>query len=193
MKLAVFDLDDTLLHLRVSWPEVRREVVALARGKGLAADESEHLVPLGNRLASVPEIKAGIDAIYLKYETACMEGREYTVYPEMVALVRSLRAGGLRLAIASGNHTSVIRKILSDIGLIREFDVVLGRDTVANNKPHPDQLIRIMDALGAKPEETVFIGDSIYDAGAAAAAGVKFIKVHKGPGKDVAALKEALA
>ena len=192
MALVVFDLDETLLHLRVSWTEVRREVVALARARGLEADESEHLVTLGNRLAADPGLKQLIDAIYLKYETACMEGREYSVYPEMVSLVRALRAGGCKLAIASGNHTSVIKKILSDIGLLREFDMVLGRDTVANNKPSPDQLVLIMGALKEGNGGTVFVGDSVYDAGAAAAAGVRFIKVQKGPGKDVAALREAL-
>ncbi len=191
-ELVIFDFDDTLLHLNVRWPLVREEVVALARRDGVKVDPEQHLVPMGNLLARNPERKKAIDRIYRKHELNCMESRDYTPFPQMLRLVRELKSKGKKLAIASGNHTDSITMILDQLGQGRTFDIVCGRDVVSNNKPDPDQLLLIMEQLGARKEGTIFIGDSPNDELAAKSAGVGFFRVTSDHDADARRLRELL-
>jgi phosphoglycolate phosphatase-like HAD superfamily hydrolase len=50
----------------------------------------------------------------------------------------------------------------------------------------------VMDALGAKKGETLFIGDSIYDSMSARAAGVNFFRVTPGSPEDLPKIRAIL-
>jgi len=134
-----------------------------------------------------------VDEIYRRYENECTEKRKYSFFPGMDRLVKSLRARGYKLGIASGNHGSNIKAILDSAGLLDSFDFVCGRDCVEKNKPAPDQLLRIMEKLGASKEKTVFVGNSQFDELAAAAAGVAFIRFQPGKGDSAGGLRKKLA
>jgi len=184
MRLVIFDFDETVVHLHVKWNLVHQDVITQARVMGLPVDGKMRLVQLGNALSGLG-MKEAIDKIYLHHETECISKKNYEVYEDMVALVKELRARGLKLAIASGNHSDSIRSILTLIGLIDSFDLVCGRDATERNKPHPDQLLLIMEKLGIPKEETVFAGDSVHDELAARSAGVRFVKVEPGSAGSV--------
>ena len=46
-------------------------------------------------------------------------------------------------------------------------------------KPKPEMLVRLMRRFGARPEETLFVGDMDKDEGAARAAGTRFTWAHE--------------
>jgi HAD superfamily hydrolase (TIGR01509 family) len=50
----------------------------------------------------------------------------------------------------------------------------VGCDEVPRSKPAPDGVLEACRALGVEPSETILIGDSRFDEGAAKAAGVAF-------------------
>lgn len=52
-------------------------------------------------------------------------------------------------------------------------------------KPQPGMLLAMMAELNVAPDQTVYAGDSIRDAEAAAAAGCRFVLVRTGNGKAV--------
>jgi HAD superfamily hydrolase (TIGR01509 family) len=191
-ELVIFDFDDTILHLGVDWPAVRREVVSLARSRGKGFDDKLHLVPLGNILSEDPAMKGSIDSIYLRFEMDCARRKAYTLFADMPALVRELRKDGRKLAICSGNHSISIGAILEETGLGGEFDFVCGRDKTSRGKPSPEPLLLIMERLGAKKEKTIFVGDSINDGGAAEAAGIAYFPVRPDSGEDVGRLRSLL-
>ncbi|MFH0737402.1 MAG: HAD hydrolase-like protein [Candidatus Micrarchaeota archaeon] len=191
--LVIFDFDDTILHLDVSWKAVKADVVTLAKSNGIKADPKEHLVPMSNRLSRGSGLKKGIDAIYLRFESECAKSHAFRTFPEMSALIKDLRKEGYYLAVASGNHSKTIRDILGQAGLLEEFDIVCGRDSVENNKPAPDQVQLILRHLDMGKGQAVFIGDSINDEGAAKAAGVRYIRAKPGEdGKAAELLRKAL-
>jgi len=191
-KLVIFDFDDTLLHLNVDWPSVKSAILREASGAGIAADPSLHLVRLANDISQSPEGKKIVDSVFLRHEAECAANRRYERFPAMLQLANDLKSGGARLAIASGNHTSSINRILSDIGMGSAFDVVCGRDMVVNNKPAPDQLILIMGRIRAAKNDAVFIGDSINDRLAAEAAGVRYLKAGADHESAALALRKEL-
>ena len=54
------------------------------------------------------------------------------------------------------------------------FDTVVGCDEVPRSKPAPDGILKACERLGVAPSETIMIGDSRFDEGAAKAAGTGF-------------------
>jgi len=67
-------------------------------------------------------------------------------------------------------------------GLLPHFDHVQGTDGFPC-KPAPDVLLRGMQALGATPEDCLFIGDSAADMEAGRRAGMRTCAVTYGYGK----------
>ncbi len=77
-------------------------------------------------------------------------------------------------AIAT-NRTDTMHLVLKEFGLTSGFDLVVTSVDVTNPKPHPEQLLKIMDFFEAQPEEILYIGDSEVDQKAAQAAGVPLV------------------
>lgn len=192
MKLVIFDLDDTLLQLKVDWAKVRSEIIALALKEGVEVNQADHLIIISNLVTSKPGLKKKVDEIYRKNEAGTVLQKSYLVFPAMVALVRELHKKRFKLAIASGNHSRNIEDILRHLGLVKQFDVICGRDRVFCNKPCPDQITYAIQKTKISRKFTLFIGDSAYDEQAAKAAGVSFFKVEKGGTKDTTKLREAI-
>jgi pyrophosphatase PpaX len=67
------------------------------------------------------------------------------------------------------------------LGIEDCVDFIVPADEVTNPKPHPEPVLRALEISGAKPEETVFIGDSRHDMESGRAAGVKTAAVLWGP------------
>jgi len=72
--------------------------------------------------------------------------------------------------------------VLEQFGLLRYFDHVQGTDGFPC-KPAPDVILKSMEALGAKPEECLMVGDSAADMEAGRLAGIKTCAVLYGYGK----------
>lgn len=191
-KLVIFDFDDTLLHLDVDWQAVKGEVLSLAGSAGIGMDEKLHLVPMGNRLSERPGLKRAIDGIYLKHEMICAERRSYVPFPDMLAFVKELKANGRKVAIASGNHSDSIRRVLADLAILSGFDMVCGRDAVERNKPAPDQLLLILEKLEVRKQDALFTGDSPNDRLSAKAAGIDYMLLRPNSKIDLAKLRRVL-
>ena len=99
--------------------------------------------------------------------------RHMRMEPHLRGLLGHLR-GRCKTAIAT-NRTDTMNRVLADHDLEGLFDLVVSAGDVAHPKPHPEQLLTIIDHFGVRPEEVCFIGDSDLDQQAADAAGVPFI------------------
>lgn len=82
--------------------------------------------------------------------------------------------GHTSLAICTNRATSM-DKIIEDFGLTGYFQYVMTAAQVANPKPHPESLLKVLSHFKVKPEEALFIGDGEVDMQAAKSASVPFI------------------
>ncbi|MCF8095694.1 MAG: HAD family hydrolase [Desulfobacteraceae bacterium] len=103
--------------------------------------------------------------------------RGYTPYikymkiaPDLVELL-SWCGAGLKTAVAT-NRSDTMSRVLEEHGLEKYFDLVVTALDVENPKPHPEQLIKIMEYFRVRAEQVLYIGDSLVDEQAARAAGV---------------------
>jgi len=95
------------------------------------------------------------------------------IEPHLRSLLTSLRPR-YKTAIAT-NRTDTMNRVLRNHGLEGLFDLVVTALDVENPKPHPDQLIKILQAFDLQPRQAIYIGDSELDAIAAEKAGVPFV------------------
>jgi len=82
--------------------------------------------------------------------------------------------GRVDLAVCTNRSTSV-DAVLEGFGLDSYFSFVMTAAKSILPKPHPEPLLRILDHYGLSANEALFVGDSVVDSQAAAAAGVPFV------------------
>jgi HAD superfamily hydrolase (TIGR01509 family) len=78
------------------------------------------------------------------------------------------------LAVAT-NRSNTIQSVLKAFDLTQYFDIVVSSLNVSKPKPDPESVFKILDYFHVKPEETIYIGDSIVDYETARSAGVPFV------------------
>lgn len=99
--------------------------------------------------------------------------RHMTIEPDLVEFLQ-LITPGCRTAIST-NRTTTMALLLDLFELRQYFELVVTAMDVANPKPHPEALHRILGHFGLEAGEGVFIGDSVVDAEHAKAAGMRLI------------------
>jgi pyrophosphatase PpaX len=94
-------------------------------------------------------------------------------------LVR-LKEEGRRLGIVSAKRRRTVELAFANVAVGHLFDVVVGGDEAARQKPEPDLLLLALERLGAAPEDAAYVGDSPFDVQAAHAAGMYAVGVTWG-------------
>ena len=97
--------------------------------------------------------------------------------PGVEELLRYLREHGFKVGLASSTREALVRKELSEGGLIEYFDQIIGGDKVKRSKPEPDIFLEACRRLGVEPEKCYVIEDSYNGIRAAHAAGMHPIMV----------------
>ena len=127
------------------------------------------LFDLGNTL--IKQENPGIP-----YESLAVE-----LLPGVEQLLKELH-GQVKLGIVSNTQTITaadIKKKLATIGIDDYFDVVIATGELGIHKPDPTPMTAAIEALDAKAERTIYIGDVETDLQAAHAAGAAF--AYTGP------------
>ena len=106
-----------------------------------------------------------------------MDYRTYLNYmvmePHLVSLLEKLRPQ-IKTAIAT-NRTDSMNRLLAEFNLAGYFDLVVTSSDVAQPKPYPDVLFKILQYFGLAPNQTIYVGDSKVDELAAKAACIPLI------------------
>jgi putative hydrolase of the HAD superfamily len=92
------------------------------------------------------------------------------------ALLESLRDRGLKLGLVSNaiDPPDLLHRDLEQLGVAQRLDVAVFSSEVGRRKPDPLIFERALDALGARPERALFVGDRVAaDIAGAAALGMR--------------------
>lgn len=188
IKLAIFDLDGTLLD---TIGDLAASCDAVMQMNGLpqhTTDEYRQMVGRGIlRLveAAIPEplrspeyvekVRQDFVAYYLDHIN--LHTRPYKGIPE---LLKALVERGVLIAVASNKFQAgterLIRSFFPDI----KFVEVLGQRVGVPLKPDPQIDLEIIATAGVEPSQTLHIGDSGVDMLTAHAAGVRAVGVTWG-------------
>jgi putative hydrolase of the HAD superfamily len=85
-----------------------------------------------------------------------------TSYPEVREVLLELKRRGLKVGLISNGYEEEIAFVVEKAGLQKTtFDIIVGVDTIEKAKPDPDIFKCACSRLGVKPEETIFVGDTV--------------------------------
>lgn len=161
---APFDSTDGLAHVAAS-------VGAEAYDGFRAAIEQDVLERLG-----ITEDRDGI----IKEILAAQDQTEaYSLYPEVAGALQDLRDRDYGLCVVS-NFTWGLPGLVQALGIGEYFSAVVTSAQVGYRKPHPKIFEAALSATDARPQETLFVGDSFEaDARGAAAFGFQSVLVDR--------------
>ena len=103
-----------------------------------------------------------------------------TLYPGVREGIDYLKTTGIKLGCITNKDAEFTHPILKDLGLWDDFEIVISGDTLEKKKPDPLPLLYGAEKLGAKPEKSLMLGDSMSDVKAARAAGFEIICMSYG-------------
>ena len=189
MKLAVFDCDGTLIDSQVNI--IRAMKSSFQRHRLPAPDSHATRRIVGLSLveamqALLPEADHDLHlSLAEDYKTAFQRLRAdkaldaEPLYPGIRSLLDTLDGQGWLLAVATGKSDRGLKLALEHHGIHHLF-VSLQTADRHPSKPHPSMLHMALAEAGAKAEQAVMIGDTIFDIAMGEAAGVKSIGVDWG-------------
>jgi phosphoglycolate phosphatase len=168
---VVYDLDGTLVSLAVDWGTVEAEVGRVLREAGVDPDEYDTWGLLD--AAQSAGVGDDVNGIISRHERDGAERSERLPEADAVA------DWDVPVGVCSLNCEAAVRIALDRHDLADDVAAVVGRDTVAERKPHPEPLLAAVRRLGASPERVLFVGDGERDAETAARAGTDFAYVER--------------
>lgn len=189
LKLVIFDCDGTLVdsqhmictamsraYLAHNLPVPGRETMLSIVGLSL----TEAFTALGKGAAQFPV--ASLAEHYKLAFHALRESGEHMepLYPGAREAVEALAArDDVVLGMATGKSQRGARLVLGHHGLLDRFITIQTADD-APSKPDPGMVLHAMREAGAAPENTVVVGDTVFDIAMAHAAGASAIGVAWG-------------
>lgn len=194
-QLVAFDFDGTLVDsARCISESLARALVECGCAYDVSDVRSQIGLPLHDiiRHASRDIADARIDPVIAAYRRhyAALEEELIVLFPGARETVEELHRLGVRLAIATNKLSRRAEVTLDRLGIAGFFTAIVGSELVANPKPHPDILLRVLADTSHEPDEALMVGDTIWDLEMAARAGVAACAVTWG-NQDAERLREA--
>ena len=170
VKLAVFDLDgtlcDTIEDLATSvnvalgilgYPTHPTEAYKYMVGSGMK-NLVYRALPEENRQECTVEKAKELMLDHYKDHFA----DKTCAYSGIYELLENLKQNGIHIAVCTNKAHNMALKVVDKL-FGNSFDMVIGKSDDRPLKPEPYSVNEIMERFGAKPNETVFIGDSGVD------------------------------
>lgn len=190
MAVLLFDLDGTLADTN---PDLHAAMNHILSQHGLAPlpqDRVRHLIGGGAAMIlqrgfaehgislSDADMAAATAEFVLWYDQNIDRGTR--IFDNLMPLLARARAHNIKMGVVTNKREGLAAKLLFRLNLQGYFDVLIGGDTLATAKPAPEMVQAAMTRLGGSVHDTVLLGDSEADTGAARAAGVKCVCVSFG-------------
>ena len=189
IKLIVFDLDGVLVEAK----QIHYEALNKALGEKYAIEWNEHLslydgLKTNQKLQMLSE-KKGLPITL--HEEIWKNKQKYTLEAlsslknsaELKYCLENMVNRGYKIACCSNSIRKTILTVLSKLGIIEYFDLILSNEDVKNSKPHPEIYWKTISMMGCLPEEVLIVEDSPYGLLAASRSNSHVMRV--GSPKDI--------
>ncbi len=188
MKLAIFDLDGTLLDTIADLAAATN--FALAHYGLPTHKEEEYKFFVGNGInkmfeRALPEDKRNEEYItklrsqFVPYYDVHNSDLSRP-YPGMVELLKELQRNNIAIGVASNKYQEAAVKLVLQFFPDIDFALILGQREGVPSKPDPTIAYEIIEHTGIAKEDTVYIGDSCVDMQTGKNAGITTVGVSWG-------------
>jgi len=167
IKLIIFDLDGVLVEAK----NIHFEAFNKALGE-YAISWDEHLsiydgLKTNQKLDMIHERKGlpkeQFTNIWNNKQKYTLEALSNLKKDEILySAIQNLSLDGYKLAVCSNSIRKTVLTVLSKLGIIEFFDLILSNEDVKNSKPHPEIYWKAISEISCLPEETLIVEDSPY-------------------------------
>jgi HAD superfamily hydrolase (TIGR01509 family) len=167
IKLIVFDLDGVLVEAKnIHFEALNKALVQyaitweehLSIYDGLKTNQK--LEMLHERKELPKEYFKDIWEAKQKYTLEALSDLKES--DQLKACMSTLVASGYKIACCSNSIRKTVLTVLSKLGIIEYFDLIISNEDVTNSKPHPEMYWKAMSKMTVLPEETLIVEDSPY-------------------------------
>ena len=186
-KAVIFDVDGTLVDSNDLHIEAWREAFAHYGISLTYEDVHAHIGKGGDQLMPAFLSKEQVDKFGAELEGLRIEifTRDYLPqarpFPKVRELLERLRSDGVQIALATSSKEVELETHLQNLGVKDLVEYATSADDAEHSKPEPDifeAALARLDDLSA--DDVLVIGDTPYDAIAAAKAGMRTIALSSG-------------
>ncbi|MBN1806059.1 MAG: HAD family hydrolase [Sedimentisphaerales bacterium] len=156
IKAVIFDLDGTITQPYFNFDAIRQEI-------GLAGDSGPILESMEKM---TDRQRQNAEEILHFHEQKAVEESKLNINAKQT--LSTLRSAGIRIGVLTRNKRDNALAIAEKHDL--EFDAVIGRED-GPVKPDAFGVLRICERFGVKPQETLLVGDYLFDLQCARSAG----------------------
>lgn len=184
MKTILFDLDGTLID----------STDAIVEGFEVAYDsfgqippDKEDIIKLIGYPLDIMFENLGVRGDVWSYVNAYKEhyriiSRSKTSLLPLAKEALEIASRYAKLGVVTTKTARYSQELLEHMDIMKYFEVLIGRESVENPKPHPEPILKAMQIMGAKAENTWMVGDTILDLESARSARVHSVGVLCGYG-----------
>jgi HAD superfamily hydrolase (TIGR01509 family) len=186
IKLILFDLDGVLVDAKEIHYDALNEALAEVDSKYVISEQEHLSIYDGLKTTSKLSILSEKKGLPEKSHKEVWEGKQRITSEKiqrlehnenLISMFNSLRSKGFKIACCSNSIRRSVILMLSKVGIIEYFDLIISNEDVKNSKPHPQMYWDAMSKLGLGPEETMIVEDSPHGLLAAQRSGAKVVRV----------------
>ncbi len=163
MKLIIFDLDGVLVEAKT----IHFDALNEALGPKYAIEWNEHLskydgLKTNQKLEMLTQEKGLPTELYKqvwdeKQRLTLQKLHDLQPSVQLQVCMKSLVDQGYKIACCSNSIRKTVLTVLSKLGIIEYFDLILSNEDVKNSKPHPEIYWKAISIMGCLPEETLIV------------------------------------
>jgi phosphoglycolate phosphatase len=105
------------------------------------------------------------------------------LYPGVGEVLQFYHQAGKTLAIATQKPEPITHAILAGLEINPYISIVIGPESITHRKPHPESIIKILEATKTDPQKLIMVGDMPTDIQTGKAAGALTCAVTYGLGQ----------
>lgn len=183
---VVFDLDGTLVESNIDYERMGEEIKKLLMRMGMSEyiedrrkaymvtrKGAKSLLEYGLPPENLETTLLELDILMNKIELEALP--TMFLKPNVDRTLNKLNSLGYRLGVTTRSHGVYALQSLKKFKILHYFHGVIGRDETPYPKPDPRHLLSTIELIEAKPNETLYIGDTTTDLTTSLAANVDFV------------------
>lgn len=188
MKLIILDFDGTLADTRGLIVMTMQQTLSALGLESRTEKQCASMIGLPLKQAFTDLIpmtdEMGNQCVATYRKIFSENNAAYTIpaFPNVLETLHRLHEKGYTLTIASSRSRWSLMEFVESMHLDKVIPYVLGVEDVTQAKPHPEPVLKTLEAFGCKAEDALVVGDTWYDIEMGHRAGVRACGVTYGNG-----------
>jgi putative hydrolase of the HAD superfamily len=191
LKGAIFDLGETLMHLTVTWEQVREWRIQAIHNAlieqgvdsnpaeirrewlRLHEEESDYTARTFEEIEIQESFLKLFERLKVKREQQpnmgklvkrffALEAESWVIFPGVLQMLQQVRDLGLKMGLLSNARNDwAVKEIMNRLGLTAYFDAILTSAALGIRKPRPEPFREMLKLLAVGAAEAVMVGNSM--------------------------------